>query len=261
MASLNTNPTTSAADTLSKYAEYFQDSNSNSMISIETFYKLLMAEMTNQDPLEPTSNTEFVSQLASFSALQTNSDSLYYNTIAYATGLAGKVVTIATQGASADDLKVVTGVVTGVDISDGKNIEVVVNGERYKLSNVMNVAGSSTNIAGTSMGSDGAYAVSLIGKSVTVNSLTESGSSVLDIGIVDSVEIKDGEYRVVVNGYSYALDDVLKVQNPTAQTEETDKEDDIPVNTETSIIEDNEEEENGTTENTETSITEEEGND
>lgn len=241
MASLNTNPTTSAADTLSKYAEYFQDSNSNSMISIETFYKLLMAEMTNQDPLEPTSNTEFVSQLASFSALQTNSDSLYYNTIAYATGLAGKVVTVATQGASADDLKVVTGVVTGVDISDGKNIEVVINGDRYKLSNVMNVVGSSTNIAGTSMGSDGAYAVSLIGKSVTVNSLTESGSSVLDMGIVDSVEIKDGEYRVVVNGYSYALDDVLKVQNPVEKTEETDKkDDDTPVNTETSIMEEEE---------------------
>ena len=242
MASLNTNPTTSPADTLSKYAEYFQDSNSNSMISIETFYKLLMAEMTNQDPLEPTSNTEFVSQLASFSALQTNSDSLYYNTIAYATGLAGKVVTVATQGASADDLKVVTGVVTGVDISDGKNIEVVINGDRYKLSNVMNVVGSSTNIAGTSMGSDGAYAVSLIGKSVTVNSLTEQGNSVLDMGIVDSVEIKDGEYRVVVNGYSYALDDVLKVQNPTAdKTEDTDKKDEgNPGDTETSIMEEEE---------------------
>lgn len=234
MASMNLNPTTSAADTYSKYAEYFQDSNSNSMISVETFYKLLMAEMTNQDPLEPTSNTEFISQLASFSSLQANSDNLYYNTVAYATGLAGKTVTIATQGASKEDLKVVTGVVTGVDISDQKNIEVVINGERYKLSNVMNVVGTNSNIAGTSMGSDGAYAVSLIGKSVTVNSLTEEGSGVLDIGIVDSVEIKNGEYRVVVNGYSYGLDDVIKVQNPSEDKETTD---DIPINTETSIME------------------------
>lgn len=234
MASLNVNPTTSPAETLSKYAEYFEESNSNSMISIETFYKLLMAEMTNQDPLEPTSNTEFVSQLASFSALQTNTDSLYYNTIAYATGLAGKTVTVATQGATEEDLNIVTGVVSGVDISDEKNIEVVINGERYKLSNVMNVVGATSNIAGTSMGSDGAYAVSLIGKSVTVNSLAEDGSSVLDMGIVDSVEIKNGEYRIVVNGYSYGLGDVVKVQNPT---EETGKADNTPVNTETSIME------------------------
>lgn len=235
MSSLNTNPTTSAADTLTKYAEYFQEDKNNSTISMETFFKLLMAEMTSQDPLEPTSNTEFVSQLASFSALQTNSDSLYYNTIAYATGLAGKTVTVATQGTGEDDLNVITGVVTGVDISDEKNIEVVINGERYKLKNVMNVVGgSTTNIPGTSMGSDGAYAVSLIGKRVTVNSLTEEGNSVLDMGIVDSVEVKNGEYRVVVNGYSYGLSDVIKVQNPT---EESDKTDDVPVNTETSIME------------------------
>ncbi len=234
MSSLNLNPTTSPSETLSKYAEYFQDSNSNSMISIETFYKLLMAEMTNQDPLEPTSNTEFVSQLASFAALQTNTDSLYYNTIAYATSLAGKTVTVATQGASKDDLDIVTGVVTGVDISDEKDIEVYINGERYKLKNVMNVVGAASNIAGTSMGSDGAYAVSLIGKSVTVNSLTESGSSVLDIGVVDSVEIKNGEYRVVVNGYSYGLNDVIKVTNLTPESGETD---DAPEKTETSVME------------------------
>lgn len=234
MSSLNLNPTTSPSETLSKYAEYFQESNSNSMISIETFYKLLMAEMTNQDPLEPTSNTEFVSQLASFSALQTNTDSLYYNTIAYATSLAGKTVTVATQGASKDDLDIVTGVVTGVDISDEKDIEVYINGERYKLKNVMNVVGAASNIAGTSMGSDGAYAVSLIGKSVTVNSLTESGSSVLDMGVVDSVEIKNGEYRVVVNGYSYGLNDVIKVTNPTPESGKTD---DTPEKTETSVME------------------------
>ena len=131
-------------------------------------------------------------------------------------------------------MDIVTGVVTGVDISDEKDIEVYINGERYKLKNVMNVVGAASNIAGTSMGSDGAYAVSLIGKSVTVNSLTESGSSVLDIGVVDSVEIKNGEYRVVVNGYSYGLNDVIKVTNPTPESGETD---DAPEKTETSVME------------------------
>jgi flagellar basal-body rod modification protein FlgD len=36
----------------------------------ETFLKLLTAQMQNQDPLQPTDNTEFVSQLASFSAVE-----------------------------------------------------------------------------------------------------------------------------------------------------------------------------------------------
>jgi flagellar basal-body rod modification protein FlgD len=35
-----------------------------------TFIRLLTAQMNNQDPLEPTSNTEFVSQLASFSSVE-----------------------------------------------------------------------------------------------------------------------------------------------------------------------------------------------
>jgi flagellar basal-body rod modification protein FlgD len=35
-----------------------------------TFLRLLTAQMQNQDPLEPTSNTEFIAQLASFSAVE-----------------------------------------------------------------------------------------------------------------------------------------------------------------------------------------------
>lgn len=218
----NVNPTTSMEETRQKYAEYFTDNSSNDMLSMETFFKLLMAEMTAQDPLEPTSNTEFVSQLASFSALQTNSDSLYYNTVAYASSLAGKTVTVATLGASEDDVKIDTGVVTGVDISDSKNIELMINGQRYKLSQVMNVAnGTNTTAngtAGASSNSDGAYAVSLIGKNVTVSQMNTDGTSVLDSGTVDSVEIENGEYRVVVNGLGYRLDSVVKVRNDDGGT-------------------------------------------
>lgn len=222
----NVNPTTSMEETRKKYAEYFTDDKSNDMLSMETFYKLLMAEMTSQDPLEPTSNTEFVSQLASFSALQTNSDSLYYNTVAYASSLAGKTVTVATPGASDDDLKLDTGVVTGVDISDGTNIEIMVNGNRYKLSQVMNVANtvsSDTTANNTAaVNNNGAYAVSLIGKSVTLNQVNDDGSVVLDTGIVDSIEVENGQYRVVVNGLGYKLDSVIKVSNGTSSSAAND---------------------------------------
>lgn len=213
-------------ETRKKYAEYFTDDKRNDMLSMETFYKLLMAEMTAQDPLEPTSNTEFVSQLASFSALQTNSDSLYYNTVAYASSLAGKTVTVATLGASDDDLKLDTGVVTGVDISDGSNIEIMVNGNRYKLSQVMNVANtvsSDTTANNTAaVNNNGAYAVSLIGKSVTLNQVNDDGSVVLDTGIVDSIEVENGQYRVVVNGLGYKLDSVIKVSNSTSSSAAND---------------------------------------
>ena len=199
MSVKNTTPTANVAETRSKYAQYFEKSSKNDVLSIETLFTLLMAEMSNQDPLEPTSNTEFIAQLANFTALQNSSNTLYYNTVAYASSLAGKTVTVATTSASGKGLDIQTGVVTGVDISDGTNIEITVNGNRYLLSNVMNV--SETSASRNTSGQDGAYAVSLIGKKVTLLADTGNGK-LLDEGIVDSIEIENGEYRVVVNGYS-----------------------------------------------------------
>ena len=256
MAVNNTNPTTSIADNYRKYAEYFEQNKDNSVLSIETFFTLLMAEMSNQDPLEPTSNTEFISQLANFTALQNSSNTLYYNTVSYAASLAGKTVTVATSKPGKDGgLDITTGVVTGVDISDGTNIEITVNGKRYMLSNVMNVSDSGYS-GSYSSGSDGAYAVSLIGKQVTLVAETGSGA-VLDNGIVEAVEIENGEYRVVVNGYSYALSDIIKVNDPGGMAAKpgssaADKAEDKVTDTE-----DKTEAEEGEAGDTETSIMEE----
>ena len=251
MGTTNTNPTTSISENYSKYAQYFEKSSSNTDISIETFFTLLMAEMTNQDPLEPKSNTEFVSQLANFTALQNSSNTLYYNTVSYAASLAGKTVTVATSDGS-DKLKIDTGVVTGVDISDSSNIEIIINGKHYSLSNVMNVANDGVAKGAYTSGSDGAYAVSLIGKKVTLLAETGAGT-VLDEGIVNNIEVENGVYRVVVNGLSYSLDAIVKVYNAdsstsssTGSTGSSDSVDDTEDgeggdgNTETSIVEGNE---------------------
>lgn len=215
----NTNPVQTPEDIRSKYAEYFVTDTNKNLVSVDTFFQLLLAEMTNQDPLEPTSNTEFVSQLASFTALQTNSDSLYYNTIAYASSLAGKTVAVATKQKGSDDKPIIeTGVVSGVDISDSNDIKITVNGKKYALKDVMNVVeGGTAGITASGVsGSDGAYAVSLIGKKALVTGTTEDGDTLLDEGIVESVEYKNGEYRVVVNGLSFALDDVVRVREAEA---------------------------------------------
>lgn len=49
---------------------------SNANLDYDTYLKLLVAQMQNQDPLEPSDSTEWVAQLASFSqveqAIQTN---------------------------------------------------------------------------------------------------------------------------------------------------------------------------------------------
>ncbi len=183
--------------------------------------------MTNQDPLEPTSNTEFVSQLASFTALQTNEGSLYYNTVNYASSLAGRTVTVSTRDGVDENgkvkLKIETGVVTGVDISDDKNVEITVNGKRYPLGSVMNV---SSNASGSTLSAtDGAYAVSLIGKNVMLKAQNANNQTIIESGIVESIEVENGIYRIVMNGLSYPLDSVIKVgdfDKPSVTPPDTD---------------------------------------
>lgn len=210
----NTEPVSSVEDVRSKYAKYFE-SDDKSIVSVDTFFQLLMAEMTNQDPLEPTSNTEFVSQLASFTALQTNEGSLYYNTVNYASSLAGRTVTVSTRDGVDENgkvkLKIETGVVTGVDISDEKNVEITVNGKRYPLGSVMNVSSNTTG--STLSATDGAYAVSLIGKNVMLKAENSDKQTIIESGIVESIEVENGIYRIVMNGLSYPLDSVIKVGN------------------------------------------------
>lgn len=222
----NTEPVSSVDDVRSKYAKYFEQDNSKSIVSIDTFFQLLMAEMTNQDPLEPTSNTEFISQLANFTALQTNSDSLYYNTVNYASSLAGKTVTVATNAGTDKDgkvkLNIESGVVTGVDISDENSIEITVNGKRYGLGSIMNVAGNSTG--STVSATDGAYAVSLIGKNVMLKAKNADGQTIIDSGVVDSIEVENGVYRIVMGGLSYPLDSVIKVGNTASSVDGTENE-------------------------------------
>lgn len=62
---------TASQKTTSTTANSSDSAASNALTGdFNTFIQLLTAQMNNQDPLEPTKNTEFVAQLASFSAVE-----------------------------------------------------------------------------------------------------------------------------------------------------------------------------------------------
>ena len=69
-------------------------------LNMENFLSLLVAEMQNQDPLEPSSNTEYVAQLATFTQveeMQNMANSMAQN---QANALVGKTVIMNTITAS-----------------------------------------------------------------------------------------------------------------------------------------------------------------
>ncbi len=71
MDAVSSNSTSTSVTANTAKPDEDKDSVANSIAGdFNTFLRLLTAQMENQDPLEPTNNTEFVAQLASFSAVE-----------------------------------------------------------------------------------------------------------------------------------------------------------------------------------------------
>ena len=59
-----------ATATADKPAQQSKGSADQTLASKDTFLQLLVAQMRNQDPLQPTDSVQFLSQLAQFSSLE-----------------------------------------------------------------------------------------------------------------------------------------------------------------------------------------------
>jgi flagellar basal-body rod modification protein FlgD len=128
----NTTTTQSASDT------------KDATLNYESFLKLLVAQMQNQDPTDPVDATEQMSQLASFSnveqAIKTNShlESLIQETsLAQATNLIGKTIT------SADEKT--TGVVASVEVNSDGLTAVLEDGKKVVVQSGIVVAATKTD--------------------------------------------------------------------------------------------------------------------
>lgn len=75
---------------------------SNSALDKEAFLQLLVAQMKYQDPLQPTSNTEYISQLATFSSLEEMQNLNSTMEANQATDLVGKTVIMKVTSASGE---------------------------------------------------------------------------------------------------------------------------------------------------------------
>lgn len=86
----------------------------------EDFLKILLAQLTFQDPLKPTDNQEFIAQMAQFSALEQSRQAndrmetlLTIQTSDQSLGLLGKTVEIVTPAGNQ------VGIVTTIEFAEG----------------------------------------------------------------------------------------------------------------------------------------------
>lgn len=104
----------------------------SSELGKDAFLQLLVTQMQNQDPLNPSSDTEFIAQLAQFSALEQmqNLNVSMQNQNAY--GLVGKNVIISVGLSKGEVTNTVAGYVQYVEMRDGKAY-LAINEELYSI--------------------------------------------------------------------------------------------------------------------------------
>lgn len=113
---------------------------SNSSLDKEAFLQLLVAQMKYQDPLEPTSNTEYISQLATFSSLEEMQNLNATMTSTHASNLVGKDVIMRVTGKTGDT-SFVAGRVDYIERENGKTY-VSIDGSLYNVDDLYQVIDS-----------------------------------------------------------------------------------------------------------------------
>lgn len=111
----------------------------NSVVDSDTFLTLLVAEMQNQDPLEPTSNTEWVSQYATFTQVEQIGEMRDSMDTLRANSMVGKEVIMAVTSESTGETNYVRGTVDYVTIENGEPY-LVINEEKYSIDDLDSVA-------------------------------------------------------------------------------------------------------------------------
>ena len=100
--------------------------------------QILVAQMKYQDPLEPTSNTEYISQYATFSQVEQLSNMANAMSLSRASEMVGKTVTIAQKNADTGATKEIQGVVDFVNYS-GNEAYLNIGGVNYNINDVVQV--------------------------------------------------------------------------------------------------------------------------
>ena len=91
-----------------------------STLGKDAFLQLLVAQMKYQDPLEPTENTEYISQLATFSQLEEMQNMTAGMSLQRASGLVGKEVVCRVTNASTGAMEYAQGIVDYVVYENNK---------------------------------------------------------------------------------------------------------------------------------------------
>lgn len=197
---------------INSVSQYSQSSASTTQnagaMGKDEFLKILIAQLQNQDPTAPMDNSQFIAQMAQFSALEQMQQLNTAFGYSQAYSLIGRTVTAEVTGT--DGLpKAITGLVSGVR-NIGGSPYLCINGDYVSMSASISVDSQSAE----EMLLQGA---SMIGKYIT-GTWTDSGNVIHEVsGKVDRIAMVAGQPVLYVGEQAVNLKDVTGV-SATAPT-------------------------------------------
>ncbi|MCI8649727.1 MAG: hypothetical protein HFG20_06390 [Anaerotruncus sp.] len=201
----------------------FEDEDKQ-LVTADDFLTLMVAQLRNQDFMNPVDDTQYVTQLAQFATMSQMQEMASNMKSNYALSLVGQNVTAAKFNVNGSLTKE-TGIITKISLVED-SYEVTVNGQKFKLSEIMelNTPGTSSSNGSASNGNTtstpdpqkAAYLVSLIGKKVTVVQpgldSDSAGSSDTIEGVVQKISTTNGKYQLMIDDVWYSLNNVTGVE-------------------------------------------------
>ncbi len=192
----------------------------------EAFLQLLVTQMKYQDPLEPTDNTEYVSQLATFSELEQMTNLVASSDLTRASQLVGQYVTVKDVNENTLEEKIVGGKVDYVTVENGKGY-LNIGENKYSIDNLDSVVDekylNAYNLANEFMSSMSALP--------TLANLTTSYRDVIDnlSGVLDDMTTYEKSFLsqatiVDFGKYRDRMDELVHIEEAEAAAADDDSE-------------------------------------
>ncbi len=126
--------------------------DTSNTLTMDSFLMLMAKQLQNQDPMNPTSQDNYMMQLAQMAVVEAMSSMTQVSISTYASSMVGKEVTVAEYD-SKGNLTTVTGTVTGIALYYDEPV-IFIGDKGYTMSQLMSV-GNVPDGSGGSEGSDG----------------------------------------------------------------------------------------------------------
>jgi Flagellar hook capping protein len=199
----------SSVDNVYKVPGSNSDRNPKKELGKDDFLNLLVAQLKYQDPMNPTDNSQFVAQLAQFSALEQMNNVSAGITSMEALSMTGKYVTAVVTDSKTGEQSSIEGTVDSVEMKNGE-ATLMVNGTEVKMEDVTNVYDYDR--------SDIYNLSSLIGK--TCKGYIYDSDNLNVIGVEGSVVgVEKGTYEdyALMNGVKCTLDSITSSDYDSSQ--------------------------------------------